>query len=289
VHEVPSGAHTSQVQLPPAHVSPVETSAQVRPVQQLDPLVQLPLTAAQLWQVPPLQTRPRQQSASPLQPCVAALQLSQMQPSPVPLQSEPLPAMQERAGLWVQQSAFVEQDWSCGWHVCGTPHLPERHCSPPATLQQSPSATQLPPVGAQTLADRHVPLVEPGGMLQARPVQQSLLAVQEPSAPVHGGAQVPPWQLLEQQSLATVHPWPFGAQDTGTLQLKVPAPKVQTVPAQQLPSSDPAQGAFSAVHADTVQRSTPAPSGTHGAELQHWSRNWQTSPAGMQQAGFPAS
>jgi hypothetical protein len=64
---------------------------------------------------------------------------------------------------------------------------------------------------------------------------------------------------------------------------------VQTVPAQQLPSSTPAQAPFSAVQAGTVQRSTPAASGTHGAPLQHWSRNWQTSPAGMQQAGLLAS
>lgn len=38
-----------------------------------------------------------------------------------------------------------------------------------------------------------------------------------------------------------------------------------------------------------AQRRTPAPSGTQGAPLQHWSANWQTWPASMQQPGRFAS
>lgn len=36
-----------------------------------------------------------------------------------------------------------------------------------------------------------------------------------------------------------------------------------------------------------AQRSTPLESGTQGEPLQHWSLNWQTCPAMMQQPGVP--
>jgi len=39
----------------------------------------------------------------------------------------------------------------------------------------------------------------------------------------------------------------------------------------------------------SAQRSTPAASGTQGTELQHWSLNWHTTPASMQQPGRSAS
>jgi hypothetical protein len=70
---------------------------------------------------------------------------------------------------------------------------------------------------------------------------------------------------------------------------------VHTVPAQQLESSAPWHAPVTGVQLGSVQRRTPEASGTHGAKLQHWSRNWHTPPgavtvpAGMQQAGFAAS
>lgn len=70
---------------------------------------------------------------------------------------------------------------------------------------------------------------------------------------------------------------------------------MQTVPEQQLVSSAPAQVPWSAVHVASVQRRTPVASGTQGAKLQHWSRNWQTPPGevavfvGMQHLGSLAS
>ena len=64
--------------------------------------------------------------------------------------------------------------------------------------------------------------------------------------------------------------------------------------AQQLGSSGPAHAPPAVVQVDAaVQWSTPDASGTHGAPLQHWSRNWHTLaapvPGGMQQPGVFAS
>ena len=135
--------------------------------------------------------------------------------------------------------------------------------------------------------------MSPGGIEQESPAQQSPSAVQAPLVETHGGAQTPPAQWLEQQSLATEQPAPFSAQEMGTSQVKPPAPDSQTVPAQQLGSSAPVHAACSAVQVESVQRRTPSAPGTHGAKLQHWSRNWQTlsgpGPGGMQQAGLLAS
>ena|SRR5512146_1770719 len=72
-----------------------------------------------------------------------------------------------------QQSAPVVHDWYWDPQLAGTAQEPSMHASVGA-LQQSASATQLPPVGAQVLADSQVPLVAPGGILQPRPAQQSL-------------------------------------------------------------------------------------------------------------------
>lgn len=47
------------------------------------------------------------------------------------------------------------------------------------------------------------------------------------------------------------------------------------------------QLAPSEMHCGTVQRGTPASSGTHGIPLQHWLLNWQDAPAPMQQPGWP--
>lgn len=52
----------------------------------------------------------------------------------------------------------------------------------------------------------------------------------------------------------------------------------------------PVQALPSVLHVLTsAHRSTPEESGTHGAWLQHWSRNWQTSPGWMQQLGLVPS
>jgi hypothetical protein len=65
---------------------------------------------------------------------------------------------------------------------------------------------------------------------------------------------------------------------------------LQVDPSQQLVSAAPAQGAPSDLHVVcAAQRSTPVSSGTQGEFPQHWSRNWHTSPVGMQHCGSEAS
>lgn len=195
-------------------------------------------------------------------------------------------------GEAVQQSVSAVQPWYCALQVGGTAQAPATQASA-GLLQQSAPVTQLPPVGAQVVTAWHVPLVLPGGTEQERPVQQSPSAVQAPLLATHGGAQTSPTQLLEQHSLARAQSWPFALQVAGTSQVKAPPLNVQTVPAQQLASSAPEHGAWSAAQVGRVHRSTPSAPGTHGAKLQHWSRNWQTLaapvPGGMQQPGMVAS
>lgn len=217
MHAAPVGTQESHWPQPtPVQVEPVPGSAQVSPEQQDAAPSQVPPTVAQLWQVPPLHTRPRQQSPELPQDAVSGLQVSQMPPAQ-PSQMVPFGAMQERAGLWLQQSVDAVQLWSCPWQVCGTAHFPAMHDRAGLWTQQSPSAAQVPPVDAQTLADSQVPLVAPGAIWQVRPEQQSVPTVQEPWRFAQGGAQVPPAQLLEQQSLATVQASPLLLQEVGTL------------------------------------------------------------------------
>lgn len=200
--------------------------------------------------------------------------------------------MQLSAGETVQQSASAVQPWYCALQVGGTAQVPATQASA-GLLQQSALMTQLPPVGAQVVTAWQVPLVAPGVMEQKRPVQQSPSAVQAPLLEAHGGAQTSPVQLFEQHSLATVQVSPFALQEAGTSQVKALPSNVQAVPAQQLGSSAPVHGAWSAAQVGRVHRSTPSAPGTQGAKLQHWSRNWQTLPApvpgGMQQPGLLAS
>ena len=304
MQEPPSGTHASHCSLPvqaagPGQELPVAGSAQVRPLQQAAVGLHPAPTGAQDWHVPPTQESPRQQSAVAVHACARYLHESQTHPAP-PVQSVPSDARHESAGLWLQHCAVAVQDCSCDWQVGGTAHFPARQLSvvvgwAGSKLQQSAFTEQLAPVAAQALAEVQVPLVAPGGIVQARPVQQSPFVVQAPVAFTQGAAQTPPRQLLEQQSLATEQDCPLLLHDVGVLQLKALTPsKVHTVPAQQLASSVPWQAPFSGVQDGTVQRSTPCASGTHGAKLQHWSRNWQTPPAvavpaGMQQAGLFAS
>jgi hypothetical protein len=299
VHVAPWSRQTSQAQVPPAQALPEVVSAQVSPLQQPDCEAQLDPTVAQVWHVPPLQTRPMQQSAEVPQLWVAALHESHTHPAP-PAQSVPSPAMQESVGLWLQHCVVSVQPWSCDWHVAGTAHFPAMQLSVElawagSNAQQSVFSAQLAPVGAQVVAATQVPAVWPGGTEQVSPPQQSPFVVQVPFAFTHGAAQTASLQLFEQQSLATVHVPPLALQLAGTSQVNAVPPQVQTVPEQQLPSSDPVQEPWSAVQDGTVQRSTPWASGTQGAKLQHWSRNWQTPPgavavpAAMQHCGFVAS
>jgi hypothetical protein len=200
--------------------------------------------------------------------------------------------VQLSAGEAAQQSASAVQPWYWALQVDGTAHFPATQASAGA-LQQSAPVAQLPPDGAQVLTGRQLPLVAPGATAQERPAQQSPPVVQAPPLPAQGAAQASPVQLLEQHSLARVQPRPLALQEAGTSQVKAPAAKVQAVPAQQAGSSAPVHGAWSAVQVGRVQRRTPSAPGTQGAELQHWSRNWQTLaapvPGGMQQPGVLAS
>lgn len=130
----------------------------------------------------------------------------------------------------------------------------------------------------------HVPVLEPEGITQASPEQQSELAVQAPAAgwQVTGAVHAPPTQRPEQHDVPLVHAPPFAVQ-------VVPAVPQTPVARQVLPlqhwallvQDDPAgvQG--------TVQRRTSDESDRHRALSQHWSLNWHTSPVAMQQGAVP--
>lgn len=161
-----------------------------------------------------------------------------------------------------QQSAVTVQAPASGTHgVRQTPpsQVPEQHWPP---------VVQAFPFGAQRA---QVPLVAPGRTVQ-RPEQQS--------------------------AAATSHALPDDLQVGGggvttSVQTKNPASttSLQESSSQQVVSEAPAQRVPRGLQVLPVaeQRSTPAASGTQGENPQHWSRNWQTSPAGMQQSGFAAS
>jgi hypothetical protein len=168
--------------------------------------------------------------------------------------------------------------------------------------QQSPSTVQVPPVGTHALgvcdaqwpvgsqnAEQHsVPLVHevPSGTQPPHtwpskqyPVQHWVPEVQAAPAARH----VPPGDATRHicaVPLGTRFTW---KQVSPSQQLPcVPLVPVQVAPrGVQLP---PGPGGFVC-----AQRRTPAPSGTHGTPLQHWSLNWQTWPAWMQQPGRFAS
>ncbi len=150
--------------------------------------------------------------------------------------------------------------------------------------------------------------------------------MQTPPSPTHGRgvAHVPFWQAPEQHSVPAAHVWPsalqvagglrqwpleqtpvqhwpFAVQVAGSVQpvggvvatQKKPATGSaicsQRVPVQQERSPAPEHAPPRAVHCagGAAQRSTPCASGTQGAMLQHWSRNWQTSPWAMQHGAVP--
>jgi hypothetical protein len=127
-----------------------------------------------------------------------------------------------------------------------------------------------------------VPAVAPAGMLQPRPAQQSAATVQV--SPVRwqyrthcreSGSHAP-----EQQSPSAAHVWPDALQAVAAHFPAVQVPEQQSALLVQVPV-DGMQA--------PPQRRTPWASGTHGARPQHCSRNWQTFPWAMQQAGsFPS-
>jgi hypothetical protein len=134
-----------------------------------------------------------------------------------------------------------------------------------------------------------VPEVAPPGMLQVSPAQQSPPTVQ--AAPwgwqVAGAWQVPPLQIPEQHAEAAVQEVPLGRHEppsalppsarvppsepepprTWQAKPSSPAPR-HSLPAQH---SEPpkVQGVPTGAQVETVQRETPAPSGTQSAPLQH--------------------
>jgi hypothetical protein len=199
----------------------------------------------------------------------------------------------------------------------GVKHVPEQHGNAPLHASASPAHAGAPQVPLGALGEDRT---------QTVPEQQSESAVQSPLGAWQGATQVPdPRSQVEEQH------WPFEVQESpfetqlthssgaplqSVLQ-QSPAPE-QLVPAAphappgtaHLNSAPSKRHEFGAQHsvlsapehvapvtmqlgAAAVQRRTPSAPGTHGAPLQHWSRNWQTFavpvPGWMQQAGSFAS
>jgi hypothetical protein len=183
---------------------------------------------------------------------------------------------------------------------------PEQQAVPPAVqcwlesmqvaaLTQVPEVPQVSPSQQVTVppqdwfrsaqaagADWQVPAVAPGGMLQESPKQQSAETVhawlccwQYRTQVRLSGSQAP-----EQQSVSAAHVWPGFAQAGATHFPPVQVPEQQSALLVQAPSC---------AMQVPPQRRTPVASGTQGVPPQHWSRNWQTFPCAMQQAGLFAS
>ena len=117
-----------------------------------------------------------------------------------------------------------------------------------------------------------------------------------PSARHAGGWQKPEEHtLVPQQGLEPTTPLqaPPSAMHVGpplvSAQKKPFSNCVQVSPVQHDVSPAPEQVAPRALQtgAGCAQRRMPSESGTHGAPSQHWSRNWQTAPASMQQGAVP--
>lgn len=195
---------------------------------------------------------PAAQSTWPDVPCVLQLR---------PVQQAAPPAVQP----WPTST----QVWA-DWQVPPVQVRPEQQVSPaphawPRSTQELWSVTQEP-------------CVAPGGIAQERPEQQSADTVQ---------ASLCRWQT-------GWHAWLSASQKPeqhceSALQVEPTAPQAAAahLPEVQVPLQQSAllvQVPVVGTHAPP-QRSTPCASGTHGARPQHWSRNWQTSPCGMQQFG----
>jgi hypothetical protein len=172
--------------------------------------------------------------------------------------------------------------------------------------EQQPSVgEQVWPAPEQVAPALQVPLVEPEGMLQLRPVQQSPVVVQAVSCGWHawGCAQTPPVHTLEQHSALLLQAASLALQAGGG---GVPASGVlpggggtwhaevssefgrHAVPAQHSPLALGLHWVPTALHVWAVaQRRTPSAPGTQAEPLQHWSANSHTWSAAMQHPASP--
>lgn len=169
------------------------------------------------------------------------------------------------------------QPWPTSTQVCADSQVPD---VPQVRPEQQPvAASQAWPRSAQELwSVTQLPEVAPGGIAQESPAQQSAATVQASACRWQTGWQA--WvsgsQKPEQHSPSALQTVPTAPQAAG---------------AHWPPLQVPLQQSALLVQAPVVgmqappQRSTPVASGTHGARPQHWSRNWHTSPCGMQQFG----
>jgi hypothetical protein len=183
--------------------------------------------------------------------------------------------------------------------------VPSQVTKVPDWLQSSPgqqgwAGEHCWPADGQVDPWAHVPFVAPAGMEQERPEQQSAAAVQAPPEgwQAAGAWQVPAMHSVEQQSVPAVQALPFCLQvvpgvppppgvPAGVRQTVGPSTALSQAPSQQAFGAAGSQAAPSGVHDGAVHRSVPAASGTHGFPPQHWSLNWQTSPAAMQHGAAP--
>jgi hypothetical protein len=221
----------------------------------------------------------------------------------------------------VQHGVSASQDWPSVAQPEGVSQTPALH----VPLQHGIESPHDCVASAQLGGAPQVPLVAPSGMLQTDPPQQSPSAVQLPLGGTHAATHVwlstshvpeqhcpfpahvspfgtqathcAPTQSVLQQSAPPLHGAPMSPQPVvGTPHTNPSPPSLrQELGAQQDVSPVPEHVAPAGVHvgAAAVQWSTPVASGTHGAPLQHWSRNWQTLaspvPGLMQHAGSSAS
>lgn len=169
---------------------------------------------------------------------------------------------------------------------------PKQHEVPPAE-QVCPEPTHAAPW--------QVPNSAPAGTLQVAPLQQSDDAVQMAPMPwqTTGVPHKPLVQICEQQSAENPQLRPFARHSpppsvtpasptppsTGTSSRGRHTPLRHKAPPQQLASV--VQVLPSGWQLGVWQRKTPPSPGRQSASLQHWSRNWQTSPSGMQHPASP--
>jgi hypothetical protein len=188
------------------------------------------------------------------------------------------------------------------------PFVPVQVCPVPLVQlspEQQPSVgEQVCPAPEQVAPALQVPVVEPEGMLQLRPVQQSPEVLQAVSWGWHaaGAAQLPLVHTLEQHSELFVQALVLGLQVPasgvpasapplvpGTWHAEVSSEVGRhAVPAQQVDAFGSQLVPSAAQVAAAAQRRTPSAPGTQAVPLQHWSAKSQTLPAGRQQPAVPS-
>ena len=188
------------------------------------------------------------------------------------------------------------------------PFVPVQVCPVPLVQlspeQQPSDGEQVCPAPEQVAPALQVPVVEPEGMLQLRPVQQSPEVLQAVSCgwQACGAAQLPLVHTLEQHSALFVQALVLGLQVPASgVPASAPPPLVpgtwhaevssevgrHAVPAQQVEAFGSHVVPKAAQVAAAAQRRTPSEPGTQAVPLQHWSAKSQTWPAGMQQPAWP--